>query len=140
MKRQLGDPPEPFTLVKLKFRQLAGSFAVCRLPSDAAPPQLPASTSLVSITRTGDELSIVCSAEQAPDNAKCEFPWICFKLEGPFPFTQTGVLASFIDPLAAHGVPIFAISTFDTDYVLVKEVHAEVARKTLQAAGHELVA
>ncbi len=126
--------------MKLRFRQLAGSFAVCRLPPDAPLPPLPGSASLVSITRTGDELSIVCPAEQVPDNAKCEFPWICFQLDGPFPFAQTGVLASFIDPLAEHGVPIFTISTFDTDYVLVKEVHAEVARKTLQAAGHELVA
>ena len=139
MKRQFGDPLEPCTFVKLRFRQLAGSFAVCRLPSDTDPPRLPASASLVSITRTGDELSIVCPAEQAPDHAKCEFPWICFKLDGPFSFTQTGVLASFIDPLAGHGVPVFTISTFDTDYVLVKEEHAEVARKTLQTAGHELV-
>ena len=124
----------------LKFRQLAGSFVVCRLPSDA-PPSLPAAaSSFTSITRTGDELSIVCPADQAPGNAKCEGSWTCFKLEGPFPLSLVGILASFIDPLAEHGVPIFAVSTFDTDYVLVKEEHADVARKTLQTAGHELVA
>jgi hypothetical protein len=96
--------------------------------------------SFSSITRTSDELSIVCPAGQAPASAKCEGPWTCFKLEGPFPFSLTGVLASFIDPLAERGVPIFAISTFDTDYILVKEEHVSTARQTLQTAGHELIA
>ncbi len=102
-------------------------------------PELTSPAHLISATRTADELSIVCPAGQAPASAKCEGPWTCFKLEGPFPFSLTGVLASFIDPLAEHGVPIFTISTFDTDYVLVKEEHALTARQTLQAAGHELV-
>jgi hypothetical protein len=92
-----------------------------------------------SITRTGDELSIVCPADQAPLAAKCEAPWTCFKLEGLFPFSQTGVMASFIDPLAERGVPIFAVATFDTDYVLVKEEFAVTALETLRAAGHELI-
>jgi hypothetical protein len=124
----------------LKFRQLAGSFVVCRLPSEAPPPLLAAAASFASITRTGDELSMVCPVDQAPGNGKCEGPWTCFKLEGPFALSLVGVLSSFIDSLAEHSVPIFAVSTFDTDYVLVKEEHADLARKTLQAAGHELVA
>jgi uncharacterized protein len=123
----------------LRFRQLPGTFVICRLPSDALPPQLAVAASFTSITRTEDELSIVCRANQAPGNAKREAPWICFKLEGPFPFSQTGVLASFINPLAEHGVPIFAISTFNTDYVLVKEEHAEAALHTLRSAGHEMI-
>lgn len=126
--------------MRLRFRQLPGSFAICRFPADAPSPQLPATASFASITRTGDELSIVCRADQAPRDAKCEGLWACFKLEGPFPFSQTGVLASFVDPLAEHGVPIFAISTFDTDYVLVKAEHTSTARQTLQDAGHELIA
>ena len=123
----------------LKFQQLPGSFAICRLPPDAPIPELLPNASFISATRTADEHSIVCPAGQAPGNAKCEEPWTCFKLQGPFPFSQTGVLASFIDPLAERGVPIFAISTFDTDYVLVKEEHAATTRRTLQAAGHELI-
>lgn len=123
----------------LRFRQLPGSFVICRLPSDALTPQVAVGASFTSITRTEDELSIVCPVNLAPGNAKCEAPWICFKLEGPFPFSQTGVLASFIDPLAEHGVPIFAISTFDTDYVLVREEHARAALRTLRSAGHEMV-
>ena len=123
----------------LKFRQLPGTFSICRLPVDAPIPECTTAASFASITRTAEELSIVCPTGHAPQNAKCEAPWTCFKLEGPFPFAQTGVLASFIDPLAAKGVPIFAISTFDTDYVLVKQEFAETALKTLQAAGHELI-
>jgi uncharacterized protein len=125
--------------VVLKFRQLSGSFAVCRLPPDAVLPQIRPSAPLVSMTRTGDELSLVCPADQAPANATCEGPWTCFQLEGPFPFSQTGVLAAFLDPLAQHKIPIFAISTFDTDYILVKPEHAAKARDALQAAGHRWI-
>jgi len=125
--------------VHIKFRQLPGSFAVSRLPSDAPIPQYTTTASFISITRTVDELSIVCLAAQAPHNPKCEEPWTCFKLEGLFPLPQTGVLASFIDPLAARGGPIFAIATFDTDYVMVKEEFAATALKTLQSAGHGLI-
>ena len=81
----------------------------------------------------------MCPLNQAPKNAKCELSWICLKLEGPFAFSLTGVLASFLNPLAERGVPIFAVSTFDTDYVLVKEKDAATAIETLTAAGHELV-
>jgi len=123
----------------LKFRQLPDTFTICRLPPDAAIPEFALKASLFSVTRTTDELSIVCPTGQAPGNAKCEGPWTCFKLEGPFPFSLTGVLASFLDPLAEHGVPIFAIATFDTDYVLVKIEHASAALRTLEAAGHDLV-
>ena len=113
--------------MRLKFRRLPASFAVCRLPPDAPAPAVPAAALFISITRTADELSIVCPLDQVPPNAKCESPWACFKLEGPFPFLLTGVLASFLDPLAERCIPIFAISTFDTDYVLVKEEHAATA-------------
>jgi hypothetical protein len=123
----------------LKFRRLPATFAVCRLGPEAPVPAAIADTPFVSITRTAEELSIVCPVSQAPQNAKCELPWICFKLEGPFPFSLTGVLASVIDPLAQSGIPIFAMSTFDTDYVLVEEESAESALKALQAAGHELI-
>jgi hypothetical protein len=97
------------------------------------------SDSFLSITRTSDELSIVCGIDHVPENAKCESPWTCFKLEGPFPFNLTGVLASFLDPLGRARIPIFAVSTFDTDYVLVKEESAPAALKALRNAGHEFL-
>jgi uncharacterized protein len=123
--------------MQLKFGRLPSSFAICRLAPDAPAPDTTAL--FISITRTADELSLICPTDQVPQNAKCESPWICFKLEGPFPFSLTGVLASFLDPLAQSGVPIFAVSTFDTDYVLVKEEYAAKALQALQAAGHELI-
>jgi uncharacterized protein len=125
--------------VPLKFRRLPATFAICRLAPDAPIPASIATASFVSVTRTAEELSIVCPVDQVPQNAQCESPWTCFKLEGPFPFSLTGVLASFINPLAQGGIPIFAISTFDTDYVLVKEELAASSLKTLQDAGHQLI-
>jgi hypothetical protein len=121
--------------MRLKFRQLADSFAVCRLPPDAPVPQC-AAAEFTSITRTAEELSIVCPIDQAPTGANCESPWSCFKLEGPFPFSLTGVLASILGPLAEGGIPIFAVSTFDTDYILVKAEHAAAAVESLIKAGH----
>ena len=74
-----------------------------------------------------------------PDGALAERGWVALKLEGPFPFTMTGVLASFLQPLAEAQIPIFAISTFDTDYVLIKRENLEQAVVVLGAAGHEKV-
>jgi hypothetical protein len=121
--------------MRLKFRQLADSFAVCRLPPDAPVPQC-AAAEFTSITRTAEELSIVCPIDQAPTGANCESPRSCFKREGPFPFSLTGVLASILGPLAEGGIPIFAVSTFDTDYILVKAEHAAAAVESLIKAGH----
>lgn len=72
-----------------------------------------------------------------PEGVRVERGWVALKLEGPFPFSMTGVLASFLEPLAEAKIPIFAISTFDTDYVLVKREDLEGAKKTLAAAGHQ---
>lgn len=123
---------------KLKFRQLAGHYAVLRLAPNTPVPAWAANGDIVSITRTLDELSIVCPADNLPADVDSEHHWICYKLEGPFPFSQTGVLLSFIEPLSENGVPIFAISTYDTDYVLVQEEFAGAAQQALDEAGHEL--
>ena len=66
-----------------------------------------------------------------------ELGWIALKLEGPFPFSMTGVLASFVQPLAEAQIPIFAISTFDTDYVLIKDERREPTLRALRTAGHQ---
>jgi hypothetical protein len=66
--------------------------------------------------------------------------WICLKLEGPFPFSQTGVLLSFIEPLSNNAIPIFAISTYDTDYVLIPEEFGKSSLDVLSAAGYVLAA
>ena len=85
------------------------------------------------------ELSIVCLADHLPGDVDSQPRSICLKLEGPFPFSQTGVLLSFIEPLSSKGIPIFAISTYDTDYVLIQEEFAGMALDSLQQAGHELL-
>jgi hypothetical protein len=82
---------------------------------------------------------MVCAADGVPEEQRPKTPWVCFKLEGPFSFSEVGILASFIGPLAERGVPIFAVSTFDTDYVLVGEEYAGTALQALRDAGHELL-
>jgi hypothetical protein len=84
-------------------------------------------------------LSVVCLTENLPADVHSPLRWSCFKLEGPFPFSLTGVLLAFIEPLSANGVPIFTISTFDTDYVLIQEEFAGRARELLLQAGHDLL-
>ena len=118
---------------------LAGTFAVVRVAPDAALPPWTAEGEFTSITRTRDELSVVCPEQNVPENLRTGPRWLCFKLEGPFAFSQTGVLLSFIEPLSNNGIPIFAISTYDTDYVLVEEESAAVTLDTLQRSGHQLL-
>jgi hypothetical protein len=122
----------------LRFRQLSGSYAIVRLAPDAVIPDWATKGEFTSITRTADELSIVCPAANLPREVNSPERWICLKLEGPFPFSVTGVLLSFIEPLSNKGIPIFAISTYDTDYVLVQEEFVGAALQALDEAGHEL--
>jgi uncharacterized protein len=124
---------------QLKFRQLPGPYAIVRLALDAPVPAWATRGDFTSITRTTDELSIVCPADNLPRDVDSPHHWICLKLEGPFPFSQTGVLLSFIEPLSKNEIPIFAISTYDTDYVLVPEEFSNAALDTLRQVGHELV-
>jgi len=122
---------------QLKFRLLSGAYAIVRMDSDATVPGWATKGAFSSITRTPDELSIVCPADYLPADVNPESRWVCFKLEGPFPFSQTGVLLSFIEPLSDNGVSIFAISSYDTDYVLVQEEFAGMALAAARG-GHEL--
>jgi uncharacterized protein len=92
------------------------------------------------VIRTHDELSIVSPEDRVPDDVLAERGWLALQLEGPFPFSMTGVLAAFVQPLAEAKIPIFAISTFNTDYVLIKREDLERALIALSAAGHERVA
>ncbi len=91
------------------------------------------------VTQTADELSIVCEEGRVPHGVRVEKDWVALKLEGPFPFAMTGVLTSFLQPLATAEIPIFAVATFDTDYVLMKRQKLEEAIKALRRAGHEMV-
>jgi hypothetical protein len=92
-----------------------------------------------SITGTPDELSLVCPAASVPTDIQADRGWRCFKLHGPFEFSLTGILNSITIPLAEAGVGIFAISTYDTDYVLVKEHDVQRAITVLTEAGHTII-
>lgn len=90
------------------------------------------------MSRTEDELSVVCREDRVPPGLRTDGGWSAFKLEGPFAFDETGILLSVIEPLSANGIGIFAVSTFDTDYLLVKTTDAAKARALLGAAGHSI--
>lgn len=120
----------------LRISLLPGRFAVCRLVAQAPLPPGMAGAPFLSITRTAGELSIVCAEALAPAPARIERGWRCLALHGPIPFSATGVLAAMANPLAHAGVGIFAVSTFDTDYVLVKQAQLAKALAALRAAGH----
>lgn len=117
---------------------LPGRLMICRLGPEAAVPDWANRGVLVSITRTGDELSIVCAEGDVPDDIKTERGWRSFKVEGPLDLSLTGILASLAGPLAEAGINIFAISTYDTDYLLVKEDMAAKAAGVLIRSGHRI--
>src|ERR1700761_9598715 len=102
---------------------LHGEFAVVRFEAGSPLPawaERRAVEELYSLTQTGAERSLVCEANRVPPDAKAERGWRCLRIAGPLDFSLVGVLAAIADPLARAAVPIFVISTFDTDYVLVK--------------------
>ncbi|MDE3202113.1 MAG: ACT domain-containing protein [Acidobacteriota bacterium] len=121
--------------MELTLRLLDGNLAVARLDGDAA---LPAwldmnAKPLACVMRTGDELSIVCTEELVPEGVRAEKGWRAFRIVGQIDFALTGVLASVLHPLAEAKVGIFALSTFDTDYILVRSEQLEAARVVLAA-------
>ncbi len=116
---------------------LAGMFAICRLEPDADVPSW-ATGEVVAITRTPDELSILCSQNNVPENVRSESDWRCFRVVGPLDFSLVGVIASLTSTLASANISVFVISTFDTDYILVKESSFEAAVQSLRAAGHQI--
>ena len=91
-----------------------------------------------SITQSNEELSIVCSQGDVPSGVHAERGWRALKVKGPLDFGLTGILASLASPLAQAGISIFAVSTFDTDYVLVKQETLGEATQVLSSSGHEV--
>ncbi len=121
----------------LHLTLLRESLAICRLDSRAALPAW-ATGAFVAIARTPDELSIVCADAAVPRDVQAERDWRAFAVAGPLDFALTGILAAIVAPLSEAGVPIFAISTFDTDYVLARNADVSRAIAALRAAGHRV--
>lgn len=122
----------------LTLSLLPDTYAICRLDPEAHIPDWACAGDFVSITRTSDELSIVDREGDVPEGLKCDRGWRCLKVEGPLDLSLTGVLASLLNPLAEARINIFAISTFDTDYLLVKEVNLARATAVLIRSGNRL--
>lgn len=123
---------------KLQLTLLPATFAICKLPPEAAIPDWAFRGSFNSVTRTADELSIITADVDIPTDVTCEHDWRALKVEGPLEFSLTGVLESVARPLADAAISIFAIATFNTDYVLVKSVALERAVEALRSAGHSV--
>jgi hypothetical protein len=114
---------------------LRDTFAVCRLDADAPLPEWTQASPLLSVVRSARELSIVCSVECVPDGVRAETGFRCFEVAGPLDFDATGILARITGALAATEIPVLAVSSFDTDYILVREARARAARDALEGAG-----
>jgi uncharacterized protein len=126
--------------VTRKLELLPDIFAVCRLDKDAPIPVWATRGGFCSITRTVEELSVVCPQAMVPGGVKQEGEWRALMVAGPLDFSLTGVLASLTAPLAREGISVFAVSTYDTDYFLVKKEQLESAIQSLRTGGHEVEA
>jgi len=124
--------------LKLSLSILPETLAICRLGKEDGIPGWALGGSFVSITRTSEELSIVGTQTQVPEGVRRDAGWRCLKVEGPLNLSATGVLASFLTPLAREGISVFALSTYDTDYLLVKQKDLEKAVMILSQNGHQV--
>ena len=119
----------------LTLSVLPERYAVCRLDAEAPAPAW-AQGDFVSITRTREELSVVCAEVHVPDGVTCEAGWRIFRCEGPLAFGLSGIVASIAEPLANASVSIFPIATHETDYLLIPETQLEIAIQALTSYGH----
>ncbi len=125
--------------VSLTLSVLSETLAVCRLSSGSNVPRWASARGFWSVTHTGDEVSIVCCEKQVPAEVAADRGWRCLKVAGPLDLSLTGILASLASPLAAAQVSVFVISTYETDYLLVKTPTLRKALDVLAGAGHQIV-
>lgn len=124
--------------VILSLSVMEKRLAACRFAPDADVPGWAAQAAFASVTRTRDELSIICDEDVVPPDVKAARDWRALKLEGPFDFALVGILASILTPLAQEGISVLAVGTYETDYVLVRAGQYERAITTLVRAGHRI--
>lgn len=124
--------------MKLSFDLIPPEFAVIRFPPEARIPGWASTGAFFSITRSPTELSIICEAAIVPPDSGADYGWRCLQLRGTFAFSEVGIAASLSGSLAAAGVGILIVSTFDTDYVLVKDSQLSPAVEALRRDGHEV--
>jgi len=124
----------------MRFKIHPGRFALCQLPAGTKVPAWAFTGVFHSVTVTPEEVSIICDQEAVPEGVKMQRDYILLGIEGPFDFNAIGILQSFLTPLAQVSIPIFAISTYNTDFVLLHEEFEQRALEALKRAGYELVA
>jgi uncharacterized protein len=123
----------------LRLFILKDPLAICKLPPNADIPPWASLGTFNSVTRTHDELSIVCLQEAVPDEVPSERGWRALRIQGPLSFSMVGVLASMLNPLAEAEISVFVLSTFDTDYLFIKEENLDRALLEFQRAGHLVI-
>ena len=122
--------------ISVRLRRLSGAYTIAQLPSTAPIPDWADGQGFVSITRSADELSIICLRDRTPEGVKTGGDWVCWQFVGPFPFEASGVAVAVLKPIADRGVGVLITSTFDTDYLLAPQTRADEAIAALRGAGH----
>lgn len=126
---------------RLPLELLPETLAICRLqPTAPIPPWATQPSPFLTVSRTAEELSITTLQSAVPAEVTCARDYRALRVRGPLPLNLVGILAALAEPLAAAGLSIFAIATFDTDYVLVKAGDLPAALEALRRAGHEISA
>jgi hypothetical protein len=121
---------------KLQFEPLPGRYSVCRLPAHAEIPAWVDGEGFVSITRTDDELSLVLREGRVPPGVRVQRDLFGFRIAGSLDFSEVGILRTVTAALAEAEIPVFTVSTFDTDYIFVPSSSMSEARRALMASGH----
>lgn len=124
----------------MRFRTHPGRFALCQLPAGTPAPEWAFAGGFHSVTVTPEEVSIICAQSSVSEGVKTQRGYVLLEIEGPFDFNAIGILRSFLTPLAQAQIPIFAVSTYNTDFVLVHEEFEQRALEALKQAGYEPVA
>ena len=122
----------------LNLNVLPDRYGICRFEPDTSIPGWAKESSFFSVTRTADELSVVCAEALIPEDKANDKGWRCLKVQGPLDISETGILSSLALPLARAGISIFAISTYDTDYLLVKDISLIKAIELLNSEGYRI--
>jgi len=124
---------------RIRLKRLPGLYAISRLEAGESIPDWADGPGFVSISRTEDELSIVCPQERVPAAVRQDKDWVAFKFQGPFAFGENGIVLSVIRPLSENGLGVFVVSTFDGDHLLLKATDGASAIRLLRESGHTLL-
>ena len=126
------------SLRRLHLTKIKETMAICRMEPHEGVPAWVTESPFYTVTRTEDEISLVCPEQKVPRKIKSNRGWCCLKIQGPMALSETGILASLTGPLAKARISVFVISTFDTDYLLIKEKDLVRATGVLRQSGHYL--